>query len=71
MSVYLSHLQAEAHAADLLEQARRAHLVRNSRGRPPRLRNSVARVLLGIAIRLDQGLQPTTVRPSTTGPSPC
>jgi hypothetical protein len=70
MTAYLSHLQAQAHAEDLGEQARRdrlAHPVRTSPGRPARLRSSMAQFLLGLAIRLDHGLQPTAVRPSTSG----
>jgi hypothetical protein len=68
MSAYLSHLHAEAHAADLREQAL---LTRAGHGGPRRLRNSAARVLLGFAVRLDDGLRPAPVGPSTSGPSPC
>ena len=70
MSSYLSHVHAEAHAAELCEdaeRARQAHLVRTGHGPPGRLRNSLARVLLGLAIRLDHGLQATAVQPTTSG----
>jgi hypothetical protein len=59
MSAYHSHIQAEAHAEDLREQARRPHAARTSRGHP--LRHSTARALLRLAIRLEPGLRPTTV----------
>jgi hypothetical protein len=71
MTAYLSHLQAEAHAADLREQARRVQLLRGGDDGPRRLRNSAARVLLGFAVRLDHGFQPAPARPSTSGPTPC
>jgi hypothetical protein len=67
MSAYLSQVQAEAHAAELAEdarRARRAHPVATSDVRPRRLRSSAARMLLGLAVRLDHGLRSTTVRPS-------
>ena len=69
MSGYLSHVQAEAHAADLGEQARRGrsgHAVRT--GRPPRFRNAMARLMLGLAMRHDHSLRPTASRPSASAP---
>jgi hypothetical protein len=64
MSAYLTQIQAEAHAADLTEQARQAQLVRLARTgqpRPRRLRTSTARFLVALAVRLDHGLQPPAV----------
>jgi hypothetical protein len=71
MSGYLSYMQAKARDAEIgerVERARLSHPDRTGSERPGRVRNSTARVLLGLAIRLDHGLQPTTVRPSSTGP---
>jgi hypothetical protein len=67
MSGYLSLVMAEAHAADLGEQARRAraHHIRTGPRRPSRLRNSTARLLFALAVRLDD--RRTAVRASTSG----
>ncbi len=68
MSPYLTHMQAEAHVADLREQAaRRARPVPIGNERSRRLRTFMARVLLGLAIRLDHRLRPIAVRPAPVG----
>src|SRR6478672_6479967 len=60
MSPYLTHMAAEAHTADLREQAaRRTRPVPVRRRGPSRLRNVMAQLLLGLAVRLDRRLQPT------------
>jgi hypothetical protein len=64
------HIQVQTHAADLAQQARRDRLAGSTgtghRGRR-RLRNSMARLLVALAIRLDHGLQPPAVRASASG----
>jgi hypothetical protein len=70
MSAHLLQLQAEAHARDLTEQARQARLarlVRTSHRRPGRLRASIARVLLSLAVRLDNRVQPPLPRATPCG----
>jgi hypothetical protein len=67
---YLSQAMAESHIADLAEDARRARLasgVRAAGRRPKRLRLSTARLLVALAIRLDDRLQPAPVHASTSG----
>jgi hypothetical protein len=72
MTGYLSYMEAKTREVEIgvrAEQARLAHPDGASHAPPGRLRTSVARVLLGLAIRLDHGLRPTTVRPSTSSPA--
>ena len=71
MSGYFPQVQAEAHAADLAEQARRARLLsvaRTDRPRPGRLRHPVSRLLVGLAARLDHRHRPSAVPVPTCGP---
>jgi|tagenome__1003787_1003787.scaffolds.fasta_scaffold19244311_2 hypothetical protein len=68
MSGYLNYMYAAARDAEIGERAIRGRPAPDtSRGHDRRLRGSMARFLLGLAIRLDRGLQPT-VRPSTSVP---
>jgi hypothetical protein len=70
MTGYLTFMQAKAHETEIGERVERARLARPERAGhvPPRgLRTSMARVLLGLAMRLDHGLRPTAVRRSTSG----
>jgi hypothetical protein len=71
MTGYLSYMEAKAREAEVGERAERARPAHDGAGHAPpgRLRTALARVLLGLAIRLDHGLRPTTVRPSTSGPA--
>jgi hypothetical protein len=63
------HIQVQTHAADLAQPARRDRLAgptgTGNRGRR-RLRNSMARLLVALTIRLDHGLQPPAVRASAS-----
>ena len=70
MDDYAHHLMFEARSAELIEQARRARLVRQAHaaGRgPSRLRLSTARLLISLATRLDDGLRPAPVPASVPG----
>jgi hypothetical protein len=70
MSEYLTSVMVDAHTADLLEQARRARLVHDAgtgRRRSSRLRSSTARLLVAVAVRLDNRLQPASVRSPASG----
>jgi hypothetical protein len=67
---YFSQVMAESHIADLTEQARRARLASAARAagrRPTRLRLSTARLLVALAVRLDDRLQLAPVHASTSG----
>jgi hypothetical protein len=59
MSAYLSNIQAEARSDDLREQARRPRPAGAGSAPPRRLRVTVARTLMGLAIRLEHGLRTT------------
>ena len=56
-----TQLLVAAHTADLIDEARQARLARAagvSERHPGRLRTSTARLLVGLARRLDHGLGP-------------
>jgi hypothetical protein len=70
MSTYLTRIQVEAHAADLAEQSRQFRLgglARTDHRRPGRLRHSMARLLVALAIQLDDDLRSPTVPAPATG----
>ena len=65
MTSSLTYLLAEAQDADLAERARRApphHVPRGIPHRPGRLRTRTARLLVRLAVRLDDRLQPAAPR---------
>jgi hypothetical protein len=69
MSGYLTYLMVEAQEAELARNALRprpAHDARTDRRRPSRFRISTARLLVALAIRLDNRLQPIPV-PASSG----
>jgi hypothetical protein len=68
MFTCLNQLLVEGHAADLAEQARQARLARLVRTEEPswsQPRNAVARLLLTLALRLDDRIGPMAVRASS------
>jgi hypothetical protein len=70
MTEHLLHLQVQGHATDLTERARTARLARvaSTRDRPRgRLRASTARLLVALAVRLDDRLRPAPVRAARSG----
>ena len=72
MSTHPSVIQmlAAAHAADLIDEARQdalARTVRTSQRHPGRLRTSTARLLVGLARRLDHQLGPIPAHAPMSG----
>jgi hypothetical protein len=70
MTSYLTYLAVEAQEADLAQRARRGpphHLTRITPRRPGRLRTRTARLLLGLAVRLDDRLRPVAARVAPSG----
>ena len=68
MSGYQTLLMVEAQQAELAARAvrpRQAHDARTARRRPSRIRSWTARLLVAVAIRLDNRLQPTPVLASS------
>jgi hypothetical protein len=67
---YMTYLVVEAQESQRAEQVRLPRATDDARigARPPsRLRTRTARLLVGLAMRLDDRLQPTAVRASTAG----
>jgi len=70
VSSYFSQVMAESHAADLTEDARRARMasgVRTAHRPSRRLRLSTARLLVALAVRLDDQLPAAPVPASASG----
>jgi hypothetical protein len=72
MTGYLTYLMVEAQEAELAERAMRprpARAPRTGRGHTGRFRSSTARLLMGLAVRLDDRLQraPVPAATSVTG----
>ena len=67
MSPFITHMAAEAHAADLREEARGTKPLRARHAQPGAARNTVARWLFHLAIALDHRLQRVAVSPSASG----
>lgn len=66
----LTQMLVAAHAADLTDQARQARLARAARTserHPGRLRSSTARLLVGLARRLDHRLGPIPAHAPISG----
>ena len=66
----LTQMLVSAHAAELTDQARRAGLARTARTserHPGRLRSSTARLLVGLARRLDHRLGPIPAHAPISG----
>jgi hypothetical protein len=73
MSGYLTFLMVAQQEADLAERARRApppHVDRTGPRRPGRLRTRTARLLVSLALRLDNQLQPVAARVVPFGAQP-
>jgi hypothetical protein len=70
MSGYLTYLLVAQQEAHLAERARRApppHVLRPGHRHPGRLRTRTARLLVGLAFRLDDRLQPPAARVVPSG----
>ena len=70
MSGYMTYLMVEAQQTELVERVRRAGPPDESRAGPPgpsRLRMRTARLLVALAMRLDDRLQPAAARVSAAG----
>jgi hypothetical protein len=76
MSGYLIYAMAEAHAAELTEEARQNRLAKqflDARAdcpAPGRLRVSAARLLIAVARRLDDRVRPAPVPAAASGIGP-
>jgi hypothetical protein len=70
MTSSLTYLVVEAQEAELAKRVRRVpphHLARISPRRPGWLRTRTARLLVGLAVRLDDRLRPVTARVAPSG----
>ena len=70
MSGYMTYLMVEAQQTELAERVRRARPpddARTGHPEPSRLRRWTARLLVALAMRLDNRLQPATARVAPSG----